>query len=99
MEILYDTYDMGEEGVLYTTMLKQIIRDIIMIAAVIIPAIAHKKDFIKAKEESAMLVEKLVTASMESLFGKELMIEQEAMKQKMEGESLGYLLSPAMIRT
>lgn len=42
-------------------MIKQIIRDIVTIAAVIIPAIAHKKDFLKSREENKENVEKLVT--------------------------------------
>ena len=46
-----------EEGVLYTTMIKQIVRDIVTIAAVIIPSIAHKKDFVKAQEENKENVE------------------------------------------
>ena len=75
---------MMEEGVLYTTMIKQIVRDIVTIAAVIIPSIAHKKDFVKAQEENKENVEKLVNQSMTFLFGKELSISKEDMKEKVE---------------
>ena len=78
-------------------MVKQIIRDIITIAAVTIPSIAHKKDFVKAQEENKESVEKLVAQSMTALFGKEMSITKEEMKEKVENQ-VGYLINPVKIR-
>lgn len=75
VEAIYSMFDISGDRFLYTTSLKRLIRDIFIIAGVLVPSISMGKDVATPDPSTMQEIDSMVEHTINALFGSEMVID------------------------
>ena len=76
-------FDVSGDRFLYTTSLKRLIRDIFIIAGVLVPSISMGKDVATPDPGTLQEIDSMVEHTINALFGSEMVIDQNTLELKL----------------